>query len=87
MKTMLTAVRGVAWAALWVLISSQLLAQGTGRLVDFVSKLPTLLTHLTVFVPLGVGAYMWTLGQDEWKRKLGVVIVAFGGVMMVLIPN
>jgi hypothetical protein len=84
---MVTVERGVAMAALWMLIPSQLLAQGTGPLVDLVSKLSTLSSLLIVLAPLGGGAYLWAFARDELNRKLGVVIVAFGGAMMVLLPN
>ena len=85
MKTMLTAVRALAWAALWLLIPDRLLAQSTSLWMDVANELQT-----WVFDPIASGAMvfgMWRflLGESVCKRAQGVVMAVIGGVVAILV--
>ncbi|WP_420615568.1 TrbC/VirB2 family protein [Candidatus Palauibacter sp.] len=82
MRTMLTKVGAVAWAALLVLAPGALHAQGTSPWVDAVNELQTQFTGPIArglsLIAIVVGGLMFAFGEGGSKRTLAGIIFGIG---------
>ena len=85
MKTLLTTARAGVWAALWMLMPSQLWAQGTSPWVDAVAELEAQFTGPIArglsLIAIVVGGLMFAFGEGGSKRTLAGIIFGLGMAM------
>ncbi|MYA41112.1 MAG: TrbC/VirB2 family protein [Gemmatimonadetes bacterium] len=82
MTTLLTTIRGTAWAVLLMLTPGALLAQGTSPWVDAVNELQTQFTgpiaRGLALIAIVVGGLMFAFGEGGSKRTLAGIIFGIG---------
>ncbi len=82
MRTLLTTMRGAAWAVLLMLIPRALHAQGTSPWVDAVNELQTQFTGPIArglsLIAIVVGGLMFAFGEGGSKRTLAGIIFGIG---------
>ena len=75
MRTLSRTLQAAAWAALWMLTPSVLLAQGTSPVVDAVNELQTQFTGPIArglsLIAIVVGGLMFAFGEGGSKRTPG----------------
>ncbi len=82
MRTLLTTMRGTAWAVLLMLTPGALNAQGTSPWVDAVNELQTQFTGPIArglsLIAIVVGGLMFAFGEGGSKRTLAGIIFGIG---------
>ena len=82
MRTLLTTMRGAAWAVLLMLMPGALHAQGTSPWVDAVNELQTQFTGPIArglsLIAIVVGGLMFAFGEGGSKRTLAGIIFGIG---------
>ena len=82
MRTLLTKMRGTAWAVLLMLTPGALMAQGTSPWVDAVNELQTQFTGPIArglsLIAIVVGGLMFAFGEGGSKRTLAGIIFGIG---------
>ena len=82
MRTLLTAMRTAAWAALLMLMPGVLHGQGTSPWVDAVNELQTQFTGPIArglsLIAIVVGGLMFAFGEGGSKRTLAGIIFGIG---------
>ena len=82
MTTLLTTMRGTAWAVLLTLTPGTLVAQGTSPWVDAVNELQTQFTGPIArglsLIAIVVGGLMFAFGEGGSKRTLAGIIFGIG---------
>ncbi len=82
MRTLLTTMRGTAWAVLLMLTPGALHAQGTSPWVDAVNELQTQFTGPIArglsLIAIVVGGLMFAFGEGGSKRTLAGIIFGIG---------
>jgi len=82
MRTLLTTMRGAAWAVLLMLTPGALTAQGTSPWVDAVNELQTQFTGPIArglsLIAIVVGGLMFAFGEGGSKRTLAGIIFGIG---------
>ncbi len=82
MRTLLKTVVAAAWAALWLLTPTVLMAQGTSPWVDAVAELERQFTGPIArglsLIAIVVGGLMFAFGEGGSKRTLAGIIFGIG---------